>query len=235
MRHLGAAEVKFVASSARHSQYEGGSVVYSVGDLSDYFFVVASGHFQESVPHPSGVGTCPKRLHSTVGASFGSHELLFGGLRKTMVTCRPRLTRTGSTSTLHPPLFSHGRPRLTRTGTPTRPWSHVAHGSHAPHTLPLHSIRALSSHCDGAIRCTASLQVAATDEGGSLWAIPKRVFDAKIKLSPAPPKGLVPFLSSVPLLSKLSKPELTQLARAGKGQGLTQCTHSPLNGVHSSH
>jgi CRP-like cAMP-binding protein len=152
MRHLDAAELTFVASNARLSEYEAGSVVYGVGDMADYFYVVSSGTFQESEPHPSGEGTRPKRRHTAVGAPFGSHELLFGGLRKTSVV--------------------------------------------------------------------------ATDNGGAAWAIPKRVFDAKIKLSPAPAKEMLTFLSSVPLLSKLMKAELTQLARAGKEIRVNVRAHS---------
>ena len=66
------------------------------------------------------------------------------------------------------------------------------------------------------------------EDGGSAWCIPKRVFDAKIKVSPPPAKELQEFMQSIPLLSKLNKGELQQLARAAKTvpleAGKTLCT-----------
>ena len=58
--------------------------------------------------------------------------------------------------------------------------------------------------------------VALADERGTAWAIPKRVFDNKIKVSPSESKDLLTFMPTVPLLSNLNKEELTQLARAAK-------------------
>lgn len=140
MRHLKGAELKFVSTSCRVVKYEPGGIVYEAEQLADNFFVVKSGSFREFEKHHGGERL--KRVHSVVGGTFGSHELIFQALRKTSVV--------------------------------------------------------------------------ASDEGATAWVVPKRVFDAKVKVSPPPAKEMIAFLHSVPLLSKLNKQELEQLARAAK-------------------
>ena len=147
MKHLGAAELKFVHTNSRVVEFEGNQLVYEFDQYADFFFMVKTGSFLESGPHPSGVAV-PKRTHNAKGSTFGSSELLFTQPRRTTVMT--------------------------------------------------------------------------SEEGGVAWAIPKRVFDSKIRLAPPPKKQLVDFLKSVPLFQKLSKDELTQLARAAVEQRLEQ-------------
>ena len=171
LRHLSTAELKFVATNARLATFEPGSAVYEPGSPSDHFYVVRSGRFFESGPHPNG-GQRPKRMHAGVGATFGSHELLFGLPRKTTVSV-------------------------------------VADAE-------LDAADALSSGNAGS--ATAAV----------CWAVPKRVFEAKIRVAPPPDKALLGFLQTLPLFAKLGREELMQLMRAARPHrldaGATVCS-----------
>ena len=58
------------------------------------------------------------------------------------------------------------------------------------------------------VRCVAA---------GTLWAVERRLFDAKLRRPASPPDAqLLAFLSTAPLLSKLSHVRLEQLARGAR-------------------
>ena len=70
-------------------------------------------------------------------------------------------------------------------------------------------------------KTTISVALDADDQRGTsaaaaCWAIPKRVFETKIRLAPAPDGELLAFLQRLPLFVKLCKAELVQLARAAR-------------------
>ena len=58
-----------------------------------------------------------------------------------------------------------------------------------------------------------SVTVTALDSG-SVWTLPVKVFDSKIKVAPAPAPSLVSRVSAVPLFAGLSKDKIKQLCRA---------------------
>jgi len=58
------------------------------------------------------------------------------------------------------------------------------------------------------------LRRGALSVAGSVWCIPKRVFDMKLKLAPPPKKALVDFLKKVRLFERLTQDQIVQLARA---------------------
>ena len=59
MKHLGAAELKFVHTNSRVVEFEGNQLVYEFDQYADFFFMVKTGSFLESGPHPSGVAVPP--------------------------------------------------------------------------------------------------------------------------------------------------------------------------------
>ena len=157
LRHLSTAELKYVATNARLATFEPGSVVYEMGAAPDNFYVVQSGRFFETGPHPGG-GQRPKRMHEGAGAAFGSHELLFGVPRRTTVSVAREV---------------------------------------ASDDAPNADKKVLA----GRVAC---------------WAVPKRVFEAKIRVAPSPDMNLLAFLQKLTLFAKLSKAELVQLVRAAR-------------------
>ena len=56
--------------------------------------------------------------------------------------------------------------------------------------------------------------VACAAEAGSLWVLPRKVFDAKLKAAPAPGPKLLERMRQIPLFSSVSNEQLTLICRA---------------------
>lgn len=73
-----------------------------------------------------------------------------------------------------------------------------------------------------------TVQVACV-EAGAVWVLPLKIFDAQLKVPPAPAPSLIARVSAVPLFTSLSKEAIKQLCRAvqdnvtvAKGEALVQ-------------
>ena len=73
-----------------------------------------------------------------------------------------------------------------------------------------------------------TVQVACV-EAGAVWVLPLKIFDAQLRVPPAPAPSLIARVSAVPLFASLSKEAIKQLCRAvqdnvtvAKGEALVQ-------------